>query len=241
MLDPTQVERVMAFGDWHANTEFAVEQLMSRAGEADVYVHVGDFGIWPTTIARGYVDQIEDELARQNRELWFIDGNHEFFPILEELELDERGLGIVSDHIFYIPRGHAWEWGGKRFMGVGGAVSVDQDQRTPGSSWFPQELITDHDVDVAVKNGPVDVLFTHDSIWNPLQPRSFGTLIDFQNQQNMRQLTRIVDAVKPEILIHGHYHLRHNRSYADDFHIVGLGMDRGSLEDNFVVLDVGNL
>lgn len=57
--------------------------------------------------------------------LWFIDGNHENFDQLKELHIVD-GLGYISPHIRWIPRGTILDIKGKRCLFLGGADSVDR-------------------------------------------------------------------------------------------------------------------
>jgi hypothetical protein len=70
-------------------------------------------------------------------------------------------------------RGAVWEWCGVRFDAFGGAVSIDQEWRTAGLSWWATEEIKDAEVDRLIDRagpGGVDVLLTHDA---PCYPPAF--------------------------------------------------------------------
>lgn len=56
------------------------------------------------------------------------------------------------------------EWAGVRFLGLGGAFSVDRNARKVGRSFWFEETITDEEVELACENGKdgVDVMLAHD-------------------------------------------------------------------------------
>lgn len=227
----TDPKKIIVFGDWHGNTQFALKALNYAYVEefADIYLHVGDFGIWPQTISKksnSYISLLEKELTSQDKELWFIDGNHENFEILENLKSDSRGLGIVSPHIFHIPRGHQWEWNGKKILGFGGSVSIDRNDRTPYISYFPQEEISMSDLNTALQKEDVDIIISHDapSGYKPVPDRKFGKDIDEDCERSTEIIKFLIDKWNPELLVHGHYHTKSEKLY-NNTSIISLSND----------------
>ena len=240
--------RIVVFGDWHGFTQFALRQLRRyREDPPDHYLHVGDFGVWPhTLIEGGYIDLVEEELSRQGRELWFVDGNHEHFPTLKRLPVGKDGLIRVTDHIKYIPRGHMWEWGDTLFMGMGGAISVDRDYRTVGHDYFYEEAITTDDIDRAldelkgVPGRDVDIIISHDSFILPPSLPNLSMLPSLISdvKDNRRLLLELVNEVNPKTLIHGHYHVPHRAVSENGVEVVGLGSNFQSFEENSLELNI---
>lgn len=234
-----QIESVCVFGDWHGNPTFAQHALAEiRAEKPDAYLHVGDFGIWPAESdlddPTSFLSIIEAELADQQRELWFIDGNHEHFDLLETFPYDDRGLQEISPHVFHIPRGHSWTWGDKSFVGLGGAPSIDKMSRHEYISWFSQEEITQDDVNDALIVESADVLITHDAPpeYRPaMQAIRFPPEIEQANERSARNIRTVIEALKPSVLVHGHYHEPHVTEHAG-VTSVGLGADLGLTEPN---------
>lgn len=112
-------------------------------------------------------------------------------------------------HITYAPRGARWTWRGIRFLAAGGAVSVDREWREPGETWWEEEAITEADVLRSIAGGPADVVVSHDSPAgvDAMGPETCGDKdADPASWRNREQLRRIVDAVPPRLLVHGHYH-----------------------------------
>lgn len=249
-------------GDWHGNTRFATKALSyARRNGANVVLHLGDFGAWPdgaTTdndprLQCHYINTLEQHCAQEDILLLFIDGNHENHPWLNSLPVDEDGVRRITEHVWHLPRGFTWEWGGTRFMALGGAYSVDRWHRTLGVSYFEEETISLADANRAVEAGEVDVMFTHDcpdQVEIPLKGD-----FDFPHdaliaaEAHRALLGMVVDEVKPKHLYHGHFHVRYD-GVRDSLSLTGvrteihgLHCDHGSptLAHNVVFLESSGL
>lgn len=229
--------KIAIFGDWHANTEFALS-MIEKNKEADTFLHVGDFGVWADSIYDdyGFVNQLNNELRKLNKELWFIDGNHEDFSILESLRKNTRGLGILASNILHIPRGHTWSWDNIRFIGVGGAVSVDRNYRTLGYDYFKEEMITKDDLDKTLNAETVDIMISHDAPILPVTPKFFSESINRDADENIKKISEITAKLEPKLLVHGHYHHPYYRRFLNT-DVVGLDCDQGTFEDNVLIID----
>ncbi len=251
MFDPLATPRRIAFaGDWHANTSWAESAIQYAADQsADTIVHVGDFGYdFPASFLR----RVTKTLHRTGLHLWFVDGNHEDFDLLRRYPVRDTGLREVTDRIWHIPRGHRWTWGGVRFLGCGGAHSVDRIWREPGTSWWWQEAITDDDVARCVDGGAADVLISHDcpagvvipGIDDRKEPPPFPPLEIVRANEHRDVLRRVVAGCRPAAVIHGHYHVAYEQT-ADlgygSVRFIGLDCDGTALNRNVRVFDVDDL
>lgn len=245
----TDPDRVLAAGDWHMNTDRAVGVIKSAGMRGiGIVIQLGDFGFWvPGPNTDAHLDTINTACERHGVNLLWTDGNHECFPSLYDLPLNDFGIRPVRDHIFHLPRGFRWTWHGRTWMALGGAHSVDKHTRTPGRSWWPEELLTDADTDRAISGGPVDVIVAHDCpdrVNIPgLAPDGFFPPAQLAIAAAHRErMGRVVDATGPGMLLHGHYHVRYNavRSLPDGRQtaIVGLGDDGMSTRDNTLLLNL---
>jgi Calcineurin-like phosphoesterase len=244
-------KRLLAAGDWHGNREWAlsvikrVPQLL-RDQQTRLVLHLGDFGIWPGIEGRRYLDAVSAVLELVDAQLWFIDGNHEDFPQLARMAcgLLPDGRVEVRPNIFHLPRGHRWHWHGLAWLACGGAVSLDKAARSEGVDWWPQEEITSRQEAALVDSGHADVIVCHDCPSGVAhsfpQPPSWWSAADLERSDAHRErLQRIVNAVQPAHLMHGHLHRAYQRSCDFGYgpvQVTGLAAD-GSLR-NFAVLDV---
>lgn len=241
--------RVLVAGDWHGNRHWAVNvirrvpQLLSGE-QRPLILHLGDFGIWPGLEGKRYLSAVSTVLAEVGAELWFVDGNHEDFPQLARLARDTTrdGRVPVRPDIYHLPRGHRWQWHGRSWLACGGGVSIDRALRAEGRDWWPQEEITADQEAAIITGGRADVLVSHDCAAGvvhdfPGAPASWAP--DLARAQAHRdRLQRIVTAVRPAHLMHGHLHRAYQRSCDFGYgpvQVTGLAAD-GVLR-NFAVLD----
>ena len=238
----------MIIADLHGNTEWAkrmVDEAVSRG--IDTIVQLGDFGIWPGPKGDKYLRKLSEYLGLHGIKLLFVDGNHEDFPKLyrwpidpatglRPIDLDGTKQGV---NIWHIPRGHVWEAEGLRFMGVGGAVSIDREYRIPGKSWWPEEQLTGEDLVKVREQGRVDVLFTHDC---PTSVPYTGLKADPESHIHRQKMNEVADITQPALWFHGHMHKPMHywhRTINDmglDIEVIGLDCD--NQRHCFCVFDV---
>lgn len=262
MLNFDDVKTVGIFGDWHSNSDFAVSILekIKENGEnviiPDVFVHLGDFNFFPYNQGQKFLSTVNKELSDLDREMFVIDGNHEDFDFINSFKNSVKYEGFKDvpdainangfeskkrDHIFYIPRGLGWTWGGKKFVGVGGAHSIDYSWRTLGIDFFLEEDVTEQDVDKALENGSADYIFTHESVVNVPSPFNiYDQRTIIATNTNKYYLRNIISELDPKATFHGHHHKFYIDKFHNKVHSVGLGRDDFAFSENYVVLDVKN-
>jgi hypothetical protein len=104
---------------------------------------LGDFGVlWnekPSDTERWQLDWFENKP-------WttvIVDGNHESHFRLSQLPVETKfggPVGKVRDSIFFLKRGYIYTINGVSFWTMGGAESVDKDNRVENISWWKEEL-----------------------------------------------------------------------------------------------------
>jgi hypothetical protein len=260
---------IFMMGDVHGNLRWVLHaldeasSLFTRACETHrIIIQLGDFGFKPVASNRD-LQVVNAKLAERDMELWFIDGNHDFHPDLQALQDfssqfdDLRTREVTGIHlpgllrIRYLPRGTRWTWAGKRWLAVGGAVSVDRRLRTTGRDWWLEEEITPEQATAIIKDGPADVLLSHDCPrswfpWDRLGPPAEAwkpVLADARlHSARLEQIARGTGVTR---VFHGHYHIDHDTLFKNglvnypDVHVTGLSMDGGS--DNYRLIDAERL
>lgn len=220
--------RTLILGDIHGTIE-VVDQAL-RAHPADLVIQVGDFGvIWGLDHAERLA-ALDAILDHHNSKLWWIDGNHENFPLLlAEYGADPNDLNPtgMTANVTYLPRGYVHTFpSGRRAMFFGGAPSVDQQDRIIGYSWWDEERITDDQVERALARRPVHCMFTHEAPrLPPLTFRSISPTIQRQCNASRGAIHELVRALKPGTLWHGHYH-HHYRTQVDQTEVIGLAANQ---------------
>lgn len=242
--DPTLVA---VAGDWHGNGYWASRVIKEAASAgASLLLQCGDFGIWPGSEGRDYLAEVDQACRDAGLQLWFVDGNHEWFPWLLQQPVAEDGLRHLTDTVAHIPRGHRWSWHERTWLGLGGAVSVDRPERREGSSWWLEEEITVEEADRVIHAGRADVVLAHDCpagvpLGLPPLPTAWGSEESRANEHRVRLLA-VLDSVQPRWLIHGHYHYAHRKKVPmrwGDLEVTGLDCDGGY--SNWAILDVSRM
>ena len=186
-------------GDYHGGFDGAkVESGAFPSGwcatREDALLIAGDFGLpWDGS------NREKEEMAFVAGAPWttlFIDGNHECFPYFEDVPA-QPWHGGLAQHVWQdarlrcpgtrasteeppavwrLMRGQVYELEGARVFTMGGATSIDKAMRTPGATWFPEELPSRAELAEAERNldacgWEVDYVVTHCCATH-LQPRA---------------------------------------------------------------------
>lgn len=204
-------------GDAHGNITF-MKKMFGEAHKRNcsVIIQLGDFGYWEHfPDGQIYLSRLEHLASLYKIPLYWIDGNHENHPLLWEKYniINPEGFIHIRNGVLYIPRGHNWTWEGRKFVGLGGAWSIDYKWRqkeevlTGHQYWWPTELIRDIDVERALSAGKIDILLSHDvTDWAKVP----DIAIIKESEDNRQKITTVMKHCRPELLIHGHYHVRYS-------------------------------
>jgi predicted phosphodiesterase len=240
----TDPELIAFAGDWHGNADWAVRAIHACAENGvQAIIQAGDHGF---NFSSTFISRIRHALDETGIDLGFVKGNHDNASLLAKWPLDEQGFGhprfggVGVERYHYIPQAHRWQWWGKTFMGLGGAVSVDRQWRREGITWWPDEEITYGEVLRAMRGGKVDVMVTHDipakaKLPNDRKSRGWPQDVLEASERHRQMLQEVVDEVQPELLVHGHFHQRFEQMVGG-LRIVGLDMDETSFEDNLFIV-----
>lgn len=163
--------RVIITGDTHSDISRLFNLLNKGLTKEDIVIVLGDFGvIWNDKEATiKYLKKLED----LDFTLAFLDGNHENFNLISELESisywNNGYAGILPGGVIHLLRGEIYEISNRRIGVCGGANSVDLWHRKENESWWKQEDITQDDVDTFkanlekgyVRDGEIDIMLSH--------------------------------------------------------------------------------
>lgn len=231
---------ILVMGDLHGNLGAALNMVDFAVNRrVDKIVQVGDFGIWPG--GQSFLVELDRALQKAKLDLHFVPGNHENYDDIEYMEecheRSDDGHVRVMNNVWMIPRGTVWKWEDKTWLGLGGAASIDREWRSPGVSWWPQEIILDSDVDKAIeasKGLDIDYFVSHDA--SNRTPWGFQLIPDPDSMECRRKIDRVLDAVKPKVHFHGHMHraydwnLTHGSAFDSDYgpvtEVHGLSFER---------------
>lgn len=213
---------VLIAGDTHGNIPH-LDYLLGTANDFDctAVLVVGDFGYWEhAPDGAEFLDGLAEMIRISGIPIYWIDGNHDNHRwLLDHYEPLSDGTYEVRPDLFYLPRGYSWEWGGKRWLALGGGNSIDKawrirEERKRGFPlWWESEAIIDADVDVCLKQPKAAIMVTHDApssvdiTWQFHRMGSKGINTPPEFLANRKKIQRVVDYHEPEILFHGHLHI----------------------------------
>ena len=138
-------------------------------GNADILFCCGDWGYISN-------DSFLDYLAEEKPyTICWIDGNHEKFDLINSYPVEMWNGGKVhiirrdkagKPKIIHLMRGQIFTIHGVKIFTFGGAYSIDKHMRTPGISWWEQEMPTKEEMEEGMKNleannYEVDVILSH--------------------------------------------------------------------------------
>ncbi len=252
-LDSFGGAQVGLAGDWHGNTRWALKKLerFHRDGIRTI-LHLGDFGLWPTQGGAKFLRRIDEACSEYDQTIFVTDGNHEDHARLASIE-PYAGKRWVSDRVAFFERGHRWRWQNQTFVSLGGAASVDFEDRAEGRSWWREEVASQADVDRAVRGGRADVLLTHDApapgtpvVEQIIRTNPLGfskRALEYAAESRVR-VTETFHALQPALNIHGHMHYgerrkRHVEGFPHLTETIALSCDND--EGNIAILDVLDL
>lgn len=217
-------------GDTHgslSNLDYAITWCFQHG--ASILIHVGDFWTYQGEKIVSKLERLICNRSKQfnieNPQLLFIDGNHEFFPLLD---INAGSIKNISDHVHYIPRGFSMEIENNIFGFLGGASSIDKMYRTPGLDWFPEESITYNQASKLSKK--IDILVTHDSsteVFEYIRHKHFNEYgINNCGASDRSAIDMVIYNTSPKFHIHGHHHISQvYKSYKDSTITISLGSD----------------
>lgn len=203
-------------GDIHGNL-FEIIDFINRfnLGKNDNIIILGDCGIaWRKD---------KKDLA-QNIKLWnecgngvklyFIDGNHENFNILNSLPI-ENNMGKIADNIYHLRRGQVYEFENKKILVCGGADSIDKYRRIENFTWWKEEAISQETID-DIPAGHYDYVLTHccpKSVFE--KNKIYLSTLQFLDENKINHnsedmLEQLKNKITFDHWFFGHYHINRN-------------------------------
>lgn len=239
-------QRVAVCGDWHGNVGWArtlARVLPYLAPDVTTLLHLGDWSM-PQ-------DEVDEVFAETDIDRIFVTlGNHEPWDRISPLLDANPGRAVrVSKLTWILPRPARLTIGGRRVLSLGGAASVDRQSRTEGLTWFPDETVNDEHVAAAIAGGPADLMLTHEGpAGTPVRPvrkilrtnpHHFPKAALEASAASRARIAEVWDAVRPELLAHGHMHVAAGGKADDGRRVASLGRD--GHEGNLGILDMNTL
>lgn len=229
-------------GDVHGHLgQIKRHMQLAKAANASHYIQLGDYNLFQD---RSWDRDVQHAAEKNDLQVYFIDGNHDNFPYLNELNPDnlEEPIPVTHD-VHYLPRNSRLTIDGLTFHAMGGAHSIDENYRTLNRDLYTEEDITPENINLALTMPQADILLSHDSPLtspNPIvrdagnQRRVgiyFGEDVLQRCHENQERLTTITEHLQPSIIFHGHYHRYYEGTSLHTTtgnHFYTYGLDEGS-------------
>lgn len=179
--------------------------------EDDYIIICGDFGyVWSGSVGE---QQDLDMLNLRKGTYLFVDGNHEAFPLIYDYPLEEWNGGLVHrirPSVLHLTRGQVFTIEGKKIFTMGGGTSIDKIYRTPGTSWWPEEIPNETEFQTGINNlkennWSVDYIITHEAP-NSIHDRVIGNYSFKKHDKLTDYLEYIKDKTEYVKWYFGHYH-----------------------------------
>jgi len=169
-----------------------------------------------------YSNRIEKWLTWLENAPWttlVITGNHDNIPRFNKLDTMLAFDGVVgrmSSTVFHLKNGNIYNINGKSYFIMGGGFSIDKQRRTPGVTWWPEEMPNHEEYKLGIDslnkvNHKVDYLLTHTCSTSEFDDicDEFGTrLLKIAGEEELRDYLEVV-IQETQYLRHyyGHFHL----------------------------------
>lgn len=245
MIDLVDNPLVGMLGDIHGGVYTKPLDVFHGNGVKVVF-QVGDFGLFDNHITVEFLDALQAALQQRGITMYAIRGNHDSnrWEKLLEIEPKDNATGgvFVRSNIVLMPRtGLALIRYGERcrktrnLAYAGGARSIDKALRIPGVSWWPEEELTEVEVQY-FPGTKADILITHDAPSNSPWPRPL--IVDAASEAHRQKIDIIRDKCMPTLHFHGHMHMvmdwRDNGTRT-------CGLDCNGLPGSYGILDVDTM
>lgn len=239
-------ERVAVCGDWHGDYRWIhalARALPILAPDVTTILQLGDWWTDPATMDSVFEESTIDTVLVTL-------GNHEPWGQITPLfdAYPDSSLRVSRD-TWLLPRPARLTIGRRRVLSLGGAASVDRHWRQQGATWWPDETITAGQVAQAIAGGPADVMLTHESpAGTPIRsvrevlrtnPMGFPDDARAESAASRARVSEVWDAVRPELLLHGHMHQPGGGATADGRRVASLGQN--NQQGNLGILDLRTL
>jgi len=171
------MSRLFLTGDVHGNPAPRFAANIFEEGNyltpEDMVIVLGDFGLyWSPTSSSHYKAEHSNRMWLNNKRwrTYFIDGNHEGFPVLNEmmkLEWDTLVCNYVMvdtefPKIRRLLRGYEYVLNGYTTLAIGGAASWDKESRVEHISWWKEELLSHEEEERVLSSCKhYDLVLTH--------------------------------------------------------------------------------
>jgi hypothetical protein len=219
-MEKNYIGRTFIKGDIHGSLTEIIDFIHKfNLQPEDNIIVLGDFGVFFEN--NDAINQEKKDYYEMNCNgvhLYWIDGNHENFDVINSWNCNNKDIYDNSNHIHYLPRGFQTfieiDCGdhieNRKALFIGGADSVDTWWRTEHETWWADETITEDDIkDI---KGSFYYIFSHCGPRSVVENNKgfLYTLSNINENNNIHKSEDNLEKLKNNIIFNqwwfGHYH-----------------------------------
>jgi Icc-related predicted phosphoesterase len=209
--------KIVVFGDVHNRYDNFANYVNEVSNQnIDFGIQVGDMGFHPKHTDMDDLAKLRSAASNVEFPIHWLDGNHEDHSILQYLEdFNNSPQNIFGDDLTYQSRGSYIEMDTHILFFIGGARSIDKNQRIiDGLDWFPEEEILRGQEDAVFdaiehinNSGKEVIMLTHTCPFFDDMSLIFGksTKAPSWQQKFLREVLERL-TINPKMWFHGHFH-----------------------------------
>lgn len=205
------MKKIIVAGDIHCHWDHLNNLIKQESPH--IILQCGDFGFWPHfhNSKKIIPNQIFDQygIINPDTEIYWADGNHENHEVLQNLMFEHGRVPIEMEkfqNVYYMPRASVLTINHKNILFMGGAKSIDKNNRIPYVSWWPDEEISQKDIRY-LPEIKIDIVISHTIPEKYLhiidKNYCFGYVKDFSR----KALDYVLEKYHPKQWFLGHWHL----------------------------------
>ena len=204
IYNPISTDLLCVVGDTHGNWNSLIEKIDSLTIRDCVLIHVGDVGIGFKSPEKQKHDLeiVNNCFSDRGISFYAIAGNHDD-PSYFQGQVNLSNIVLLPDYSQMLING-------KKFLFVGGAISIDRIMRTPNKSWWEDEFFV-LDESRAEK---CDVLITHTAPnWiGPIDKNGIAWYTERDASlwaeccEERSAMNRLIELTQPDQHFCGHFH-----------------------------------
>lgn len=183
-------------GDVHANLENL--SILHKIEPGSLFI-LGDVGFGFSKNSDKKLIDFFIDLVNKGWEINLIRGNHDNPSYWYNDKYGIKGINFLKDYTIV-------DINDKKYLVIGGGVSIDVAFRTPNINWWEDEEITIGNRNVYKEN--IYGILSHTGFTPPtIRPMNFDREVEERLEREMMILNFIKREVKPKKWYYGHYHV----------------------------------
>lgn len=209
-----ETRNIFVVGDIHGHPRPVTDRIEQMNLSDSIFIILGDIGLGFYNDHTGPIKFLNKEGVKRNNMFYLIRGNHDNPDSFSDERIAEVEKKYTNVRLLRDFEEIELTFNNKKGLVVPGAISIDRCIRIEGSSYWSNETIRYDMIDslkdkkydfVLAHSGPEPLYIKVDDTVERIAQRSDHFLLD-DIAKERKAIDEIIDFVKPEFWINGHYH-----------------------------------